>query len=63
MQNYTFFYKPQLFLRIFFHFSMSGCKKIATGKQFFRPSGTVNPLLARSFAAAGSLLLPSFFLL
>ena len=33
MQKYTFFCKPQLFLRIFFHFSMSGCNKIATGKQ------------------------------
>ena len=34
MQNYTFFYKQQLFLRIFFHFSMSPYKKIASPVDF-----------------------------
>ena len=34
MQNYTFFYKLQLFLRIFFHFSMSRRKKIASPVDF-----------------------------
>ena len=34
MQKYTFFCKPQLFLRIFFHFSMSALKKIAIYNTF-----------------------------
>ena len=43
MQKYTFFCKLQLFLRIFFHFSMSTLKKIAVSNSFSPPQpGSVN---------------------